>query len=461
MALAGLTDNVEDDSLRREEAPTMVADGSGDWSGTGASVSVWGRAAALSGILFAVAMIACETLPAPETPANQRYGAVGSTVVLNWDYSADAESYTIYYGDPGCRLDSGQPVFCTKLASDVWETRYAHQTPGPGANDYWVVACNESGCSEIDTANPARRLPGTPENVRVVQEGTSLRVTWDPVEEATRYKVYHSDGRAFCSSGDGTPYCSELDGDVVGTSYAVDPPVPRTPDFPRVVDRTSDALTVYWSEGDNIHYYWVSACGDAGCSPIVDGLAASIEVHTLYYKIYRIPRDGTEGDEVIEYTPDEFSLDRSRYVDKGLRPDAVYYYRVAACNDNGCSIDDDSGRRRVAESAAAGLTESDGPVDAPSAPALQGKKIEISGGGDDAKVTWDSMEGATYYELWKGSDPSRTFELAGEISAPLEFQSYATPVNRAFFGEYSVTSWKVKACNKTGCSPFSNVVTIR
>ena len=439
----------------------MVADGSGDCSDTGASASVWGRAATLSGILFAVAMIACETLPAPDTPANQRYGAVGSTVVLNWDYSADAESYTIYYGAPGCHLSAGQPVSCTKLATEVWNTQYTHDTAGPDVCDYWVVACNEAGCSEIDTANPARRLPGTPDGVRVERQGSSLSVVWNPVREATHYKVYHNDDGSNCSSSDGRPYCDELDGNVVGTSYALEPSVPRAPFGTRVVDRTPDALTVDWGERDDHHYYWVSACGATGCSPIVDEFVASTEVPTRYYKIYRIPGDGTEVDEVIEYTPEDFSPDPSRYVDTGLRPNAVYYYRVAACNANGCSIDDDFARRRVADGAAAGLTESDGPVDAPSAPALQGKKIVISGGGDSARVAWDSIEGATFYELWKGSDPARPFELAREISAPLEFQSYATPVNRAFFGEYSVTSWKVRACNKAGCSPFSNVVTIR
>ncbi len=437
----------------------MVDEG-GDGRDAAAAVSAWARAAVLSGFLLVLAMTACETQIPPDTPANQRYGYVGSVVVLRWDYTV-AESYTIYYGGPGCHLNDSQPVSCTELASGFLDTSYTHDSPNAGARDYWVVACNESGCSEIDTANPARRLPGVPDNVHVVQDGLSLKLTWDPVREATHYKVYHNDGRAFCSSPSGTPNCTELDGSVAGTSYAVEPPAPRPPDLPRVVGRTSDALTVDWSEREDYRYYWVSACGDTGCSPVVDELAASMEVTTRFYKIYRLPRDAAERDEVLEYTPEDFSPDRSRYVDKGLRPNAVYYYRVAACNDNGCSIDDDLARRRVADGAAAGLTESDGPVDAPSVPALQGKKIEISGGGDSAEVTWDSMEGATYYELWKGSDPSRPFGLAGEISAPLEFQSYATPVNRAFFGEYSVTSWKVKACNKAGCSPFSNVVTIR
>ena len=406
-------------------------------------------------------MTACETVIAPEAPGNQRYGYRGSAVVLHWDYSDVAESYTIYYGDSGCHLSADQPVSCEELAT-VWSTSYTHDVPGHDARNYWVVACNEGGCSEIDTANPANRLPSTPDGVRVAQEGSSLLLTWNPVQEATHYKVYHDDQRSFCASGDGRPFCKELDGNVVGTSYT-DDRVLSAPYGLEVVDRTPDALTVDWRDGDDSHHYWVTACNDVGCSFVDEEVAASTELPIQYYRIYRSPRDGmTEEDEVIEYTPEPSSPDYSRYVDEGLRPNAVYSYRVAACNGNGCSNDGVPAGGAVTGSSAAGLTESDGPVDVPSAPALEGKKIEISGAPDNAAVTWDSMEGATYYEIWKGgSNPSRPFELAKEVSEPLESQSYATPVNRSFFGEYSVTSWRVRACNKAGCSPFSNVITIK
>ena len=53
-----------------------------------------------------------------------------------------------------------------------------------------------------------------------------------------------------------------------------------------------------------------------------------------------------------------------------------------------------------------------------------------------------------------------THELLVAINAPLEAQSFDIAPNRAFFGEYTLTSWKVRACNKAGCSAFTNIVTI-
>ena len=53
-----------------------------------------------------------------------------------------------------------------------------------------------------------------------------------------------------------------------------------------------------------------------------------------------------------------------------------------------------------------------------------------------------------------------TQELLVAINAPLEAQSFDIAPNRAFFGEYTLTSWKVRACNKAGCSAFTNIVTI-
>ena len=110
---------------------------------------------------------------------------------------------------------------------------------------------------------------------------------------------------------------------------------------------------------------------------------------------------------------------------------------------------------------AVATTEPEGPVDVPSVPTgFRGEKIEIDNNPDDVRLTWDPVDGATYYELWKGSDPTLPFELLVTISAPLEAQSFNIAPNRAFFGEYSLTSWEVRACNKAGCSAFTDIVTI-
>ena len=45
-------------------------------------------------------------------------------------------------------------------------TSYIHTSPDRDENQYWVVACNSSGCSEIDSSTPARlNGPAMPEGV--------------------------------------------------------------------------------------------------------------------------------------------------------------------------------------------------------------------------------------------------------------------------------------------------------
>ena len=101
----------------------------------------------------------------PEAPANQVYEFNDSgAIVLSWDASEGAASYTVYYDDffsTGCRLGSSGPSFCEELATDLTATTYTHTDPHATRNYYWVVACNNYGCSAIDSDAPAQ-LGGTP-----------------------------------------------------------------------------------------------------------------------------------------------------------------------------------------------------------------------------------------------------------------------------------------------------------
>ena len=73
-----------------------------------------------------------------------------------------ADSYKVYYdyfADSSCSLDrGGRPRFCDELAADVAGTTFVHTNPDLDANYYWVVACNQEGCSEIDSSSPASPL---------------------------------------------------------------------------------------------------------------------------------------------------------------------------------------------------------------------------------------------------------------------------------------------------------------
>ena len=165
----------------------------------------------------------------PSAPTNVLYALEGSTIRVSWDTVAGADHYNIYHDDffdSGCRLNrDGSTSLCEELATNVVGTTYVHAAPGSVDNHYWVAACNSGGCSEIDSEHPAapiEPIPTVPANVRFSVEGSTIRVSWDPVAGADHYNIYHDD---FFDSGcrlnrDGsTSLCEELATNVVGTTY--------------------------------------------------------------------------------------------------------------------------------------------------------------------------------------------------------------------------------------------------
>ena len=87
-------------------------------------------------------------------------------------------------------------------------------------------------------------------NPQYTWDGSTIRVSWDAVDGADYYKVYHEDffGDACSLGSDGRPrFCEELAADVTGTTYVHTNPTSR--------DR-----------GEN--YYWVASCNSGGCSEI-------------------------------------------------------------------------------------------------------------------------------------------------------------------------------------------------
>ena len=142
----------------------------------------------------------------------------------------------------------------------------------------------------------------------------------------------------------------------------------------------------------------------------------------------------------------ETTSTRTEHVDADVRPDSIYFYKVQYCTDIECStLSNESG----------GVTEAVGEVAVPQMPAgFRGEKIDVSGGGDDARVHWSGTEGATYYEVYQDSDA--TWPDA-EISAPQSSYRDSSP-NRGPFGTYLTTGYRVRACNKAGCSALTDFV---
>ncbi len=105
-------------------------------------------------------------LSIPGAPVNARYRHEGSTTIVTWDPAASSTHYKVYYSDstvPTCSiLGSGTLSGCELLAGDVAEASYTHAGPDDENNSYWIIACNDAGCSDIDRGNPARLEGATP-----------------------------------------------------------------------------------------------------------------------------------------------------------------------------------------------------------------------------------------------------------------------------------------------------------
>ena len=299
-----------------------------------------------------------------------------------------------------------------------------------------IITTDASSINCNITATPVSPPPASPTNVQVSREGSSLLVSWDPVSGATHYKVYH--GGIEIATGPGTTY---IDTDRLSARP------PSRPSFIKVVGRSSNSLTVEW-RGRGGYSYQVKACNSGGrCSNLSKG-----GVYLLPHQLHRSfsPRSG--------YTSVAAGLTDSRHVDQGLEPNTVYYYRVSACTDFKCSdLSDQTG----------GVTEAAGPVDAPSSPTgFRGEKVDVSGWTDDARVAWNAVAGATHYEVYQDSlapPASRSYRLDAEISAPQTRYYDGSPneQNLIFGWVFVTTNYKVRACNKAGCSDFSAEVTIR
>ena len=198
---------------------------------------------------------AAPTDAAPSRPSNLLYAIEGSAIRVSWDAVEGADYYNLYYHNlfhSSCSLRAdGSPGFCEELTTNVVSTTYLHTDPSAGENFYWVVACNQEECSEIDSDNPGRPVvdrPGIPSTVTYAWEGTTIRISWDAVEESDYYKLYHDDFfGSSCSLGvDGNPsFCEELATNLDGTTY------------------------VHANPDEDKNFYWVVACNQGGCSQIV------------------------------------------------------------------------------------------------------------------------------------------------------------------------------------------------
>ena len=415
-----------------------------------------------------------------DAPTNVRATWDATSVILIWDAVPDADYYRIYHDSffaSSCDIWSGGASFCDELASSVTGTLYVHSSPDLDENYYWVVACDRSGCSPIDSDNsvqpytegpdsdnPAQPDPegpgGAPTNVSATWDATSVVLVWDAVPDADYYKIYYdsffsSDLDCHIRSGRAL-ICDELASSVPGTRY-----VHSSPDLDE-------------------NYYWVVACDSSGCSPIdsdnptVSNQAGDMARVTTVVRIiaggtsrslrlsigchqadaeclngvthYELSRSATD---IGNYQVIDSTVAEGHYVDSGLEPETTYFYMARACDSSECS----HFSRHVG-----GITEAEGAVDIPSIPqGLVGEKEVRWAQPDDARIWWNPVPGATHYRIYQsGSLDDTVFAPSTSYydNKPNETRVYF------LFKEFRPTGYSVAACNKAGCSERSESVVI-
>ena len=412
------------------------------------------------------------------TPSNLSYTFQDSSIVLRWDPVAGADHYILYHDDlfdTRCRIsDIGNPHFCRQLAAVPGKTTYTHVDAPGGRNYYWVRACNSSGCSPLITENaasppagapvrPGIDFPLTPANFTYAFEGSSVILSWDPVDGADYYNLYfHHTFPTYCYvESDGTPsFCDLLAANLSETTYTHVDPERRT-------------------------NFWVVACNSIGCSPFegespvrpIEGIPLTTVSDPLhipanltyalegssfvvnwdpvdgagYYNLYYHAlvgycsgqSDGSStpcnllASNLVETTYTHAGLD---HTDEPLETHS--YYWVTVCDGAGCSPFQSESPARAVE-------------DAPLTPA------NLSYTRQDASVvlTWDPVDDADYYNLYHHANfrslctvhPDGSAAFCNQLAADLLETTYVHSSSADTLNFY----W-VAACNRGGCSSIDS-----
>ena len=421
----------------------------------------------------------------PIGPANVRYAWDGFSITVSWDSVNGAEYYNVYHDDffeTGCSVDiDGNPSFCDELATNITVTTFDHTTPDLDANYYWVVACNQYGCSTTSRNNPATLVgdgsggptSGGPCRAEVsLDVGEFCSVVIPGNQAGTDLFEVRSDSACYgdicagetinlngfiaysnlggrwliTSVPDGTSGGSGSDPEPTptqtatqtptATSVPMATPVPTPTPSPTPVPTPTPTINIpsvpsnvlYEVENSAIRVIWESV-NDA-------------DYYNLYHHDFFDDRCSLSSDGVPRFC-DELATNVSGTSYLHSDPDSsTNYYWVAACNSDGCSeIDSENPARPAIEK-----------PDAPSDVTFAWEDLAV-------RVSWTSVSGADYYKVYYDDFFDSSCSLSRD-GTPLFCEELAASVTGTTYvhtdpDDDSNYYWIV-ACNRGGCSEIDS-----
>ena len=343
--------------------------------------------------------------PIPSTPTAATQS--DSAISIKWSAVAGATHYNLY------RSETSDGLFA-RIGVEIAATDYVDG--GLSANTsyyYQLESCNGGGCSGRSPVGSATTALATPSNLLAdARSGGAVFITWNTVAGATHYNLYRSEtsGGSFARIGGEIATIVYRDSDITeNTSYYYQlescngngcsgrsPEVsvttaPAIPSAPTAATQNNGAISIKWS-----------AVAEA-----------------THYKLYRSETSEGQFDRVGD------NIAATDYVDSDLDANTSYYYRLEACNDNGCS-----GRSPI------GSAITTPAIPMPTATAQSDTEISI---------VWSEVAGATHYNLYRSETSGGLFaQIGGEITA-IGYLDSGLSETTAYY-------YQLEACNGGGCS---------